>query len=312
MKSLVFALPGNELLASALARRLDAELGQLTQRQFPDGETYVRIGTPVRQRELILACTLHRPDDKLLPLLFLAATARELGAARIGLVAPYLAYMRQDRRFREGEGVTSAYFARIISPALDWIVTVDPHLHRRSSLGEIYSVATDVVHAAPHISAWIRGNVEQPLLIGPDAESAQWVQDVAGGANAPFVVLEKVRRGDRDVSVSVPNVERWREHTPLLVDDIISTARTMMATIAHLARAGLRAPVCVGVHAVFADSAYDELLAAGAERVVTCNTIPHASNVIDLHQALAEGVQRVAGAPAPRTSRGRPHAADAR
>lgn len=312
MKSLVFALPGNELLAAALVRHLHAELGQLTLRQFPDGETYVRIDSPVRDRHLILACTLHRPDDKLLPLLFLAATARELGATHLGLVAPYLAYMRQDRRFREGEGVTSTYFARILSPALDWIVTVDPHLHRRTSLGEIYSVASDVVHAAPHISAWIRDNVAQPLLIGPDAESAQWVQDVADGAHAPFVVLEKVRRGDRDVAVSVPNVERWHDHTPVLVDDIISTARTMIATIGHLTRAGLRAPVCVGVHAVFAEGALDELLAAGGARVVTCNTIPHPSNAIDLHEALAGGVRRVAEAPPPRTARDLPHAAGAR
>ncbi|MEW5918159.1 MAG: ribose-phosphate pyrophosphokinase [Gemmatimonadota bacterium] len=293
MSLLVFALPGNDSFASDLARRLEGELGPLTLRRFPDGETYVRIDTPVRDRDLVLACTLQRPDDKLLPLIFLAATARELGAARVGLVAPYLAYMRQDRRFREGEGVTSVHFARLLSAAVDWIVTVDPHLHRRSSLGEIYSVAADVVHAAPHISAWIRGNVQQPLLIGPDAESAQWVQGVAEAANAPWIVLEKVRRGDRDVTVSVPNVERWRDHTPVLVDDIISTARTMIATIGHLSRAGLRAPVCIGVHAVFAERAYDELRTAGAAVVVTCNTIPHPSNAIDLHDALAGGVRRL-------------------
>lgn len=291
MRPLVLALPGNERLAVALAGILGAEMGALTLRRFPDGESYVRVDTSVRDREVILACTLHRPDDKLIPLLFLAATARDLGAARVGLVAPYLAYMRQDRRFLDGEGVTSVYFARALSAAVDWIVTVDPHLHRRSALAEIYSVGTDVVHAASHISAWIRANVSRPLLIGPDEESAQWVHDVAKGAGAPSVVLEKVRRGDRDVSVSVPDVARWRDHTPVLVDDIISTARTMIATISHLARAGLRPPVCAGVHAVFADRAYEELQAAGAARVVTCNTILHPSNTIDLHDALAGGAE---------------------
>ena len=293
MKPLVISLPGNEHLAFSLADKLDGETGQLALRRFPDGETYVRIETPVAGREVILACTLHRPDDKLIPLLFLAATARDLRASGVGLVAPYLAYMRQDRRFQEGEGVTSTYFARIISTAVDWIVTVDPHLHRRSSLADIYSVRSEVVHAAPHISEWIRENVRQPLLVGPDEESGQWVRAVAEGAGAPSVVLEKVRRGDRDVAVSVPDVARWQDHTPVLVDDIISTARTMIATVGHLTRAGLRPPVCIGVHAVFAERAYEELQSAGAARVVTCNTISHPSNAIDLTEALAAGVQRL-------------------
>ena len=299
MTTLLLALPGNERSADLIERALvagrddgraappPAERGTFTLRRFPDGETYVRVETPIRDRDVVLVCTLDRPDDKLLPLLFLGATARDLGATRVGLVAPYLAYMRQDRRFNEGEGVTSTYFAALLSRSFDWLVTVDPHLHRRSSLGEIYTIPTEVVHAAPAVAEWIRASVRRPVLIGPDSESAQWVAAVAGMAGAPSIVLEKVRRGDRDVAVAVPDVERWRDHTPVLVDDIISTARTMIETVRHLARAGLAAPVCVGVHAVFADGAYDELRASGAATVVTCNTIPHVSNGIDLSAELA-------------------------
>ena len=297
-----FALPGNEGRTQALALMLDGEIGSSTIRRFPDGESYVRIGTDVANRELVAICTLDRPDDKLLPLLFLVATARDLGVRRIGLVAPYLAYMRQDRRFSEGEGITSAYFARILSQSIDWLVTVDPHLHRRSSLSEIYSVPSATVHAAPHISAWIRENVHRPLLVGPDVESEQWVHAVALDAGAPAIVLQKSRRGDRDVEVSVPTVAQWREHTPVLVDDIISTARTMIETVGHLRRAGLAAPICIGVHAVFCGSAYDDLLAAGAARVVTANTISHASNVIDLTAPIAEKIRLLMRTPSSRSA----------
>lgn len=291
MRPLLLALPGNEAMASALAGPLGGEIGEVTLRHFPDGETYVRILTPVKEREVLLVCTLHRPDDKVLPLTFLATTARDLGAARVGLVSPYLAYMRQDRRFQEGEGITSGYFAQLLSSVVDWLVTVDPHLHRRVSLQEIYPIPSLVVQAAPAISEWIRGAVDRPVLIGPDAESAQWVKAVGVGARAPAVVLEKIRRADRDVEISVPDIERWRGHTPVLVDDIISTARTMIATIGHLRRAGLPAPVCLGVHAVFAEGAYEELLAQGAARVVTCNTIQHPSNDIDLAARIAASAQ---------------------
>jgi ribose-phosphate pyrophosphokinase len=190
--------------------------------------------------------------------------------------------MRQDKVFQEGEGITSKYFARLVSGFADSLITVDPHLHRISKLGDIYDIPTKVVHAADAISDWIKKHIEKPVLVGPDSESEQWVSEVAKNAGAPFLVLEKTRHGDRDVEVSVPRVEDYRHHTPVLVDDIISTARTMIETVGHLKKAGMKAPVCIGVHAVFADSAYRDLLDAGVERVVTCNTIPHESNAIDL------------------------------
>jgi len=285
---LLLPLPGNEPLAAALARPLGAEVGALTVRRFPDGESYVRLDAPVAGRDLALVCSLDRPDDKILPLAFVSAASAELGARRRGLIAPYLAYMRQDRRFREGEAVTSSYFARMLSSAVDWLVTVDPHLHRRSTLAEIYSIPSRVVHAAPLVSNWIRTHVERPLLVGPDAESEQWVSAVGTAAGAPHVVLDKVRRGDRDVVVSVPDVERWHGYTPVLVDDIISTARTMIETVGHLQRAGMAPPVCVGVHGVFVAGAEDALRAAGAARVVTSNTIPHATNAIDVAPLIAD------------------------
>lgn len=289
---LLIPLPGNQTICQLLAEHLALEIGDIEVRRFPDGESYVRYGTALNDRPIVLICSLDKPDDKILPLIFAATTARELGARSIGLVSPYLAYMRQDRRFREGEAITSVQFAKLLSSAVDWLVTIDPHLHRYTSLDEIYSIPSAVIHAASLLSEWIANEVPQPLLIGPDSESEQWVSSVAKEANAPFLVLEKVRRGDHDVEVSVPEVDRWRNRTPVLVDDIISTGRTMIETVNHLARAGMRSPVCVAVHGVFADGAYETLRNAGAENVVSANTILHPSNSIDVTPLLAEGVRR--------------------
>jgi ribose-phosphate pyrophosphokinase len=290
MRPLCLPLPGNDALAAGLAGRLDLDLGRLVMRRFPDGESYVRIETDVAGREVALVCTLDRPDPKTVALVLAAATAKDLGAARVGLVAPYLAYLRQDRRFAPGEGVTSRYFARLLSASIDWLVTVDPHLHRYASLGDIYSIPATSLHAAPVVAAWIRSNVPDPVLVGPDAESAQWVAGVASDAGAPFLVLEKVRRGDREVEVSLPGIEQWPRRTPVLIDDIISTGRTMIAAIGQLVRRGMPAPVVIGVHAVFAEGAYEEILAAGPARLVTANSIRHPSNAIDAGDLLAPGV----------------------
>ena len=299
MSTVLLSLPGNETLTGSLAVALDVanakifELGQIALRRFPDQESYVRIDSRLDGKSAILVSSLSRPDEKILPLIFVADTARELGASEVGLVAPYLAYMRQDRRFHPGEGVTSKYFARLLSSSFDWLVTVDPHLHRHSSLSELYDIRTQVVHAAAPLAEWIRANVAQPLIVGPDSESEQWVSAVAKAVGAPHIVLEKVRSGDRDVAISVPQVEQWRHHTPVLVDDIVSTARTMIATVKHLTAANMPSPVCVAVHAVFADSAYEDLAAAGAARIVSCNTIVHPSNGIDLTSSLASAVRSI-------------------
>ncbi|MGX6570359.1 ribose-phosphate pyrophosphokinase-like domain-containing protein [Cupriavidus necator] len=76
--------------------------GEAEVRRFPDGESYVRLLQPVAGCEAMVVCTLDRPDARLVPLLWHAAAAREGGAVRVGLVAPYLAYMRQDKLFRTG------------------------------------------------------------------------------------------------------------------------------------------------------------------------------------------------------------------
>lgn len=287
---LVFSLCPDDPFAGLLAAHLQGQLGQLTTRRFADGETYLRVLDNAEGRDVVVCQSLNQPDDKLLGLLFLAATLRDMGARRVGLAAPYLAYLRQDRRFQPGEALSSRVFAEVLSEAFDWLVTVDPHLHRLLGLEQVYAIPCRVQHAAPILSAWIKQNAPRPLLVGPDMESAQWVKEVALGAGAPFVVAEKTRLSDTEVRVEVPGVSAWPGHTPVLVDDILSTGHTMAETVQHLLAAGTPAPWCVAVHGVFAEGADDLLKAAGAARIVTTNTIPHASNHMDVSELVAQAV----------------------
>lgn len=294
---LLFALPGNAEFARHLAAELESDLGDLETRCFPDGETYLRLRTDPAGREVVLVCTLDRPDGKFLPLLFAAHAARNLGALRVGLVVPYLCYLRQDRSFNPGEAVTSATFAHVLSSAVDWLVTVDPHLHRYASLNDVYSVPSRVATAAPLLAEWIASNVKKPLLVGPDAESRQWVSEVAKLASAPFQVLEKQRLGDLQVKVSLPGGDLLLDRTPVLVDDIVSSARTLIEAARHLNELGCPPSVCVAVHAVFAIDSYSRL-AEIAARIVTTNTVQHASNGIDLCELVAANVNEALRNPA--------------
>ncbi len=290
-KLVLFSLPGNEIFGEKLALALNAELGMLTTHKFPDGETYVRIDTNCEAKDVVLVNSLHHPDESFLTLQFTAYAIREMKANRVVLVAPYLSYMRQDARFQSGEAVTSKFYAHMLSDSIDGLVTVDPHLHRYQSLNEIYSVPTSIVHAAPLIAKWISENISNPLLVGPDMESEQWVANVSKIAAAPYVVLNKVRHGDRNVEINIPNLDNWSTHTPVLIDDIISTAHTLAETIFKIRRKLLNPPICVGVHGIFADGSEEAIENAGVSRVVTCNTITHPSNAIDVIPMINETVK---------------------
>jgi ribose-phosphate pyrophosphokinase len=178
-----------------------------------------------------------------------------------------------------------------LSQWLDGLLTFDPHLHRHKSLSEIYSIPTQVLHAQALVVEYIRNHLSKPLLIGPDQESRQWVEGVAQKAECPFLVLTKERLGDREVRVSIPEASKFREHRPVLVDDIISTGQTLMETARHLQDHGLPAPVCIGVHAVFSGNAWQEMQQVGIEEIVTTNAIAHPTNQLDLSPLIIDFFQ---------------------
>lgn len=290
MALLVFDFPHPSALGNNIRKKLGGDEGKVIVRIFPDGESLLRVEAPVKGREVIINATLFHPNDWFLNLLFLADTLKARGAKRIGLLAPYLAYMRQDKVFHPGEALTSKTFANLLSTYFDYLITVDPHLHRYHSLEEVYSIPTTVMHAAPLISQWIQEHVKDPFLIGPDRESAQWVADVAD--TSPFIVLNKVRNKDGHVKITWPPLEAIDGKTPVFVDDIISSGGTILQAINQLKSFTDTAPICIAIHPIFAENSYQTLLEAGAQEIITCNSIPHPSNQIDLTPLLVPALKK--------------------
>ncbi len=290
----VYALEPAHALAGGLVERCGFAAGTIEQRRFPDGESYVRLAGDVDGRTVVLVATLDHPDEHVPALVLAAATCRELGARRVVLVAPYLPYMRQDRRFRDGEAIAARVFVTLLSSYVDALVTVAPHLHRIADLSDVCPVPSFVASADGAIAAWISRNIAAPILVGPDEESAQWVSAVAEGCSAPWTCLRKERSGDRRVAIERPVGFSLQGRTPVLVDDIVSTATTMAHAVRLLREDGASAPVCVAIHALFAEGAAEALVEAGAGRIVTCDTVAHATNAITVLPGLAEAVGRAA------------------
>lgn len=286
---LILPLPGNETFARHLADEGNWELGALETRRFPDGETYLRLVSEVKDKVVDLVCTLARPDDGFLRLIFAADAARSLGAREVNLIAPYLSYMRQDRRFQPGEGVTSRSFARLVSSSFDRLVTVDPHLHRYPALSALYTIPTDTLHAAPLLADWIAAEVEKPLIVGPDEESEQWVSAIAARIGAPHAVLRKVRYGDRNVDIELPDLSEWRGRQPVLADDIASSGQTLIDAARQLPLQGFARPVVAVVHGIFAEDSFQRL-APLCDRIVSTDSVLHESNTVRLSPLIAAAI----------------------
>ncbi len=188
----------------AFARALGLASGLPVQRiarhRFPDGELKLTL-PPKLGAEVRILRSLHAPNEKLVELILAARTARELGARDLTLVAPYLAYMRQDSAFAAGEVVSQRVIGRLLADLFDAVVTVDPHLHRVATLAEAIPLARVVaLSAAPLIGHFVAMRGRSPMLVGPDAESAQWVHVAATFNGLPWTACRGRCAARRDTA----------------------------------------------------------------------------------------------------------------
>lgn len=265
------------------------ETHEVARHRFPDGELKLTLPVPIPSSVVVLR-SLHQPNEKLLELVLLAGAARTLGARRITLVAPYLAYMRQDAAFHPGEAVSQAIVGRLLAERFDGVITVDPHLHRAACLGDAVPARRAVaVSAAALIGEHFRAREPQPLLLGPDAESEQWVR-AAAGAGLDFAVCRKHREGDRAVRIELPAVP-LAGRAIALVDDVVSTGATLAECARRVLAAGAARIDAAVTHALLDADSLRGLHAAGVREFVSTDTVPHASNRIGVATILAEALQ---------------------
>ncbi|MBL0147607.1 MAG: ribose-phosphate diphosphokinase [Ideonella sp.] len=288
----VLAFDDERGFAAALAGALQVPLALIERHRFPDGELRLRLPATL-PRSVVLLRSLHQPNEKLVELLIAAPAARELGAQRLVLVCPYLAYMRQDIAFSPGEAVSQRHVAGLLARHFDAVLTVDPHLHRIAALQDVMPGCRAVsMSAAALVGAWVAQRVKRPLLLGPDEESAQWVRKAARACSPvpDHAWCVKQRHGDHDVQVTLPPGLRCEGRAVVLIDDMTSTGRTLMAA-ARLALAAGAATVDAAVtHALFTGDAMEALKATGVGQVWSTNCVPHASNSISVVPLLADAV----------------------
>ena len=287
---LLLGFDDEQTAGQALAQALGVPWALVQRHRFPDGESKLRL-PPALPAELLLLRGLHQPHDKLVELLITLPAARALGARRIVLVAPYLAYMRQDMAFTPGEAVSQRHIAALLASQVDGLITVDPHLHRIASLDEVMPGCPNrALTAAPLLGACVAQRVPGALLLGPDEEALQWVAAAGAAHGLDHAVCHKQRLGDRDVRVALPDVP-LHGRAVVLMDDVASTGRTLVEAATAVLAAGAASVDVAVTHALFVGDAWAQLQAAGVRHVWSSDAVPHATAVVPITPLLAGAVR---------------------
>lgn len=274
--------------AGRLAAALGTSAAAIAVHRFPDGESLVTVAEPAATA--LIYCSLDHPNARLVEFMLATSALRNQGADRVVLVAPYLCYMRQDTAFHTGEAVSQRAVGRFLAGIVDRIVTVDPHLHRTKRLDAVFpSIASQALSAAALIGRALVDEGIEPdtLVVGPDAESRQWVEAVAATAGLDFDVGEKQRQGDRSVTIAFPDPRRIAGRPVVIVDDLVASGGTVRTAAVRLAAAGARKVEAIAVHALFSEDDGRAMVEAGVARIRSTDSIIHPSNAFVLAPLLA-------------------------
>src|SRR3989338_537110 len=289
MKKILLSFDYSLSLAKEISKIKKLPIFIVNKTTLPDQETIITIPTQVKNAEVILIASLNEPNQKLIDIIFTCEACKNNSAQKITLIAPYLCYMRKDRQFKRGQGISAKIIAQLLSRYIDKLITIDPHLHRIKKLSQVYTTKTVTLTAIKNIENYIRKNYKSPFIIGPDGESYQWAKTIADNIGAKAIILNKVRYSGTKVKIyttkeleQIPKTQKI-----IIIDDIISSGVTLLYIGKFFRNKGYNNLAAIVVHGIFADNCYPKLKKYYKE-IITTNTIVHKTNKISVADIIAE------------------------
>lgn len=289
MPILIATFPETKEVAKKVARALKAEYTEIFTEDFPDSEFHVKLKkNPKNKTVVIMNSITHDPDEKLIETLLAGGVARDYKAKKVILVATYFPYLRQDKHFEKWDSFSSKYILKLFTN-FDKIITIDPHLHRIKHM-EDWATKAHSVSTVKLVANYIKKRFGKNFtIVGPDEESSQWSGKVAKILGDKVVILKKTRFSSTHIKVREKNNEKISKNV-IIIDDIISTGKTIMGAIKLAKSKGARKVIVIGVHGILSGDA-DKKILKEAE-LVTSNSIPNKYAKIDVSPIIAEALKK--------------------
>ncbi len=276
----IFSGSSNKPLAEKTAKELDIEVSPLEISVFPDGERRIRVvDKVVDEKTVVLQSTSTPPDQNYMELFFIIDALKRSGASQITAVVPYLGYERQDHIFRDGEAVSLEVIAQTLQRVgVDKLVAFDLHSIK---VPELFTIPVLHLSALDLFAQKIRESLiinhkslADFVLVSPDMGGIRRIKMLSESlGNMPYATIEKNRdltTGDIKDSSIEGDV---KDKTAIIVDDMISTGRTIIAAEKILLGNGAKRVFVFATHAVFSESAAELLQSLKAEKVFVTDTI---------------------------------------
>lgn len=289
----MIVIPGtsSQILGLKIADRIGAKVIPITFKEHPDGEIYVRIEDGVDGDHVVIVQSTCSPQNRnLLELLFLVDAAKDMGPSKVTAVVPYLAYARQDKRFKKGEAINIKTVSNLLEKVgVDEIYTVD--IHSKKAIEQFRIPLVDL-SAMPLIGKLLRDmGVENPLIVAPDDGAIHLAEKVVSSIGGEFVSFDKFRDRDTGEITMKGKAMPVRGREVAIVDDIISTGGTMAKAIEMIKSQGAKRIFAACTHPLLIGNARFRILKAGAELIIGTDSIPSDVSCISVADLIAEALK---------------------
>jgi len=221
----IFAGNASRGLAQKIAEYLDIPLGDVTIRQFSDGEIWVKYNENIRGTDVFIIQSTYAPATNLLELLIMIDAARRASARRITAVIPYFGYARQDRKDQPRVSVTAKLVANLITTAgADRVLTMDLHAPQ---IQGFFDIPLDHLYSSIIFADYYRAKrLANLVVVSPDIGGITMARAYAKRLEAGLALVDK-RRPKPNVSEAMHIIGDVEGKTILIIDDIVDTAGTL-------------------------------------------------------------------------------------
>lgn len=271
-KKMVFSGTSNPKLATDISQYLGIPLGQVEISRFRSGEIYVHYEESIRNADVFLIQTMGNPvNENLMELLIMADAARRASARNITAVIPYFAYARQEKKDAPREPITAKVVADLLATVgINRVITVDLHA---PAIQGFFNLPLDHLTALDYITEYLqKKQINNPVIVSPDAGRAKTAEKLATYLDAPFAIMMKKRPGHNKAKIT-HIIGEVKDHTPIIIEDIIDTGGTIVNVIEGLIEKGAEPAYICATHPLFSANAHEKLNHPGIREIVVTDSI---------------------------------------